>query len=223
MVERLLHTIISAGLAYFTADARRLEEYLTRELHLGAEEAGHIRTYFELDPETSDQAGGPPHIIHSFPRASGPFPCYAIILVSDSIKQKYLGDDLGEGDDEATLDEDDQTDLDGDEGVAIGHAIDYRYDLNTYVFDLPVVCVAYYHLLRHIILGNIPAFHAAGLQNVEFTGNDLLPDPRYMPDNLWIRRLGISFEGDIMGWEARAKGKSIGRAFIGDGITVSGT
>ena len=219
MIERKVYDILTEGLAYYTEDSRRLQELFIR-LGLDEAEAAKIRAYFDYRP-ADGESGGPPTVVHGYPRQVGPFPCWAIVLVGDPIKHKYLGDDEDETEDE--LDDGSIVDLDGNVAHRIGLYIETRIDIYVYVQDIPEICLYYYHLLRQIVLHNLSAFEAAGQSNIEFQGQDLLPpDMRYMPENIWVRRLGLTMEGDMLGWEPRGQGKQIGQALIAGASEDSG-
>jgi hypothetical protein len=145
MNERILHNVLETGLAYFTADADRFETYFQDEHGMSAADTLKLRTYLEYNPADGEH-GGPPNIIHGYPRSTGPFPCWALILMGDRSKQRVIGDDAGTFDDM-----DDEEDLDGDAAIPLVRMSEYTIGIDTCVPDLPDVCKAYYHLLRHIL------------------------------------------------------------------------
>jgi hypothetical protein len=216
--ERLFYTALQAGLAYFTSDADRFELFLIQEHGLTAAEAARMRTYFEYNP-VEGEPGGPPNIIHGYPRTSGPFPCWAIILQADRNRQRMLGNDAGLFDD---LDSD--TDLDGNVAVPNVQIVDNQIQVWTCVPDLPDVGVVYYHLLRHIMFDNLEAMQKAPyyLQNIEFSGADINPMQQNLPENMWLRVLNVSFMTEEAGWETAGAVASIDGAYVDDGETVSG-
>jgi len=221
MVERFLYDVLKTGIDWFLADTRRVSTFYERELGLDAAEAAKARTVFEAD-------GGSPTVLHSYPRTSGPFPCWAIVLAGDALKQKYLGDDLGQLDEEDELDE--LTDLDGKDALGIAIYVSYQYDIFVYAQDSPDLCLWSYSMLRWILLQNLSEFHTNGMHNVEWTGQDLMPDPRYMPENLWTRRLRLSFEAEERAYESKLKIRTVDAFVAGepgetdrDGLNVNQT
>lgn len=209
MNERLLHNVLDTGLAYFTADPDRLETYLQNEQGMSAADTAKIRAYFEMSPEDGE-AGGPPNVIHGYPRSTGPFPCWALLLMADTSKQRMLGDDAG------TMDDlDDEVDLDGVAAIPLVRLADYTIAIDVCVPYLPDICEAYYHLLRHIIFKSVQTLQGSPnyLQNVEFSGGDLAPQQQYLPEYIWIRRLTVTFFVEEAAWESKTVPTSIGGAY----------
>jgi hypothetical protein len=223
MIERMLYEIVSDKLQWFKDDPRRFETFLREHHGLSEEEAHAARTYFEVDPEsTPDTPGGPPHLTHGFPQTSGPFPCWAIILTGDGIRQRYIGDDVGM--DYDTDDEDfvTSTDLDGNDADRVGWWQEDRIEIHTYVQWVPDVMLYYYRLLRHILISEIQRFTDAGMTLASMSGRDLMPDERYMPKGMWIRALALTFEHDADGLVTVQRGTEVDGAFVDDGAESEG-
>jgi len=221
MIERQIFTILKDGIDWFKADPRRIETFFVREHGLTAAEAANVRTYFEYNPAAGEQ-GGPPNVIHGYPRQVGPFPCYAILLDSDATKQRYLGDeagtDTGYGDDAWEGEEN----LDGEPSTTMIHMVEDRISIHVCVENIPDVCLYYYHLLRWILLDSQADFHAEGFSNVQFSGRDLMPQEQYLPEHIWMRVISIQAEHDETAWEPMGRGTRVDGAFIGDGVTSDG-
>lgn len=217
MNERILYTALNTGLDYFKADGDRLEA-LFQDMGLGAAETAQLRAYFELDPDDGAH-GGPPNLVHGYPRSSGPFPCWAIILLSDKSRQRLLGDDAGT---HGAFDT--STDLDGNAAIEKARLADNVIAIDTYVPDLPDVCLYYYHLLRFIVFDNVDEMQRSPhyLQNIEFSGMDLQPNPQYLPENMWLRRLTVTFFTEEAAWEPKSEPTTIDGAFVNDGETQPG-
>lgn len=199
MNERIIQRVLTSGLAPFIADPGLLETLFQGEHGLSPAETALLRAYFEFSPDEG-QPGGPPNIIHGYPRGTGPFPCWAIILLADRSQQRLLGDDAGTHGDFA-----DATDLAGDPAFELTKITSFTIAIDVYVPDLPDVLLYYYHLLRHILFQSVGTLQAAPnyLQQIEFTGADLAPNAQYLPDNLWLRRLTMTFITEEAAWEAR--------------------
>lgn len=204
MIERVIWGMLEAGIEWFSADTRRVSAFF-RRLGLSESEAAGLRAYYAADPAAGAH-GGPPTVIHGFPRQSGPFPCWAVILAGDPIKQMYLGDDL-DGDDE---------DLDGQPGIRIGSRISVQIDVESYAQDNPDIAICYYHMLRHVLWTSKAALIDAGCDNLEFSGRDIQPQQRFLPENIWIRSLRLTADVD----EAEIEQKTIIRSV--DGALVEG-
>lgn len=223
MIERQIKTILTSGIEWFQADPRRLVRFFQEEHGLSQEEAEAARTYFTRNPDQGEH-GGPPTVIHGYPRQVGPFPCYSIVLAGDYAQQKFLGDDAGtalsyEGADDY---DDPVVDLDGEEAQGLVHYVKANFEIHVYVQHIPDVCLWYYHLLRFLIFRSVGEFHAAGYGNVEFSGRDLIPDSRYLPENIWIRVLSLTMEGDEVAYEAKGLGARVDGVFVADGVDSEG-
>jgi hypothetical protein len=216
--ERLLKNVLDAGLAVFTSNANRLEKFFQQEHGLSTAETHKLRTYFEYSPADGEH-GGPPTVIHGYPRSTGPFPCWAIILLGDRSQQRVLGDDAG------TVDTfDDEENLDGEPAIPLVRLVQHTIAIDNYVPDLSDVCLYYYHLLRHILFQNIGTLQASPnfLQNLEITGQDLAPNPQYLPENMWVRRVTLTFFTEEAAWEDKSEPTSIDGAFVNDGDDQAG-
>jgi len=218
MNERLFYTVVKDGLQEFIDSPARLEMFFRREHGLTEAEAQLVRAYFTMRPEEGAN-GGPPNLIHGYPRSTGPFPCWAILLMGDRSRQRFLGDDAGTAEPM-----DDEEDLDEHAAIPLVRLAEYTIAIDTFVPDSPDICLYYYHLLRHIIFQAVPTFQASPnyLQNIEFSGMDLAPDPKYLPENMWIRRLTVTFFVEEAAWEDKNAVTTVDGAFFSDGEESSG-
>jgi hypothetical protein len=216
VIERIIYDKLNEDLQYYKDDSRRLVEFLTKHHGLAEEEAEKARIYFDRNPDIGED-GGPPNIIHGYPRQSGPFPCWAIVLAGDSLKQRFLGDDTGFEyiDDEG--EEQEIEDMDGQLAEGRGSWEDVRIDVHTYVQWIPDIGLYYYHLLRSILINSVGDFINKGMTLSNFGGRDLVPDDRYMPKDIWIRVLSLTFEKQLEGWAPRGEGKVLSGAHYDDG------
>lgn len=216
MIERIIYDRLNTELQYYKDDSRRLVEFLVKHHGLAEVEAEKAKTYFDRDPDTQE-FGGPPNIIHGYPRQSGPFPCWAIVLAGDGLKQRFLGDDTGLEfiDDEG--EEQDIEDMDGQPAEGRGSWEEVRIEIHTYVQHIPDILLYYYHLLRTTMLNSVGDFIDKGITLSGFGGRDLIPDDRYMPKDMWIRVLSLTFEKQLEGWAPRGEGAAISGAHLDDG------
>jgi hypothetical protein len=102
-------------------------------------------------------------------------------------------------------------------GDPAAHYVRYELQIQTCVLDSPDMCLYYYHLLRGVVFKSVPALHAAGLGNIEFSGADLNPYSNYLPENLWIRILSLGMEQEEVSSEEKGLGTTITGALISDG------
>lgn len=216
IVERKIYTIIKEGIEWFKADPNRVYEFLVKRAELEPEEARKVQDYFSMDPDDPDHWGGPPTVMHGYPRYPGPLPCYCLVLMDDGIKNKFLGDDGGTIGDE----EEKWTDLDGEDALPQVKYSSYRFEIGVYVYDNPDICVYYYHLLRFMLFDRAESFHELGISNVEFTGRDVAPDPKYLPENIWARVTSLTVETEEWASDAKGPATSVSGLTVGDGITT---
>ena len=168
--SRILYNALQLGITAITADTDLLDDILALE----DEELGKAKTYWTTHP---------PSVVDGYARFDKPFPILAIVLSGDSNLQDYLG--VGE---EALLDEDD---------IVVGELFKRRM-LGTFTIfvyaDHPDVCLWYYQIARRILNVAVPYMIARKFEDPKLDGADLAPDPRYMPDNIFVRRITIAGE-----------------------------
>ena len=215
MIERLVYTRLNAELQKYKDDPRRLATFLMKHHKLTEEEAELAKAYFTMDPDAGEH-GGPPNVIHGYPRQSGPFPCWAIILPGDGLKQRFIGDDIGDEYIDDDGEEQDIEDMDGQPAEGRGSWEEVRLEIHTYVQWIPDIGLYYYHLLRSIILNAIGDFIDDGITLSNFGGRDLIPDDRYLPKDMWVRSLSITFEKMLEGWAPKGEVKMVAGALVND-------
>lgn len=125
----------------------------------------------------------PPSVMMGYARMEWPFPCYAVTLSSDDPVQDYIG--VGE---HALLDDDDFTI--GNESV---RRTSGKFAILVYA-EHPDVCAWWYRVLRRILNVGIRYLIQNGLEEPSIAGTELAPDPRYTPENLFVRRVMLTVE-----------------------------
>lgn len=118
----------------------------------------------------------PPKVIQGYPRTETVIPCYAIVLTSDNVAQDYIGVGEEPGGE--------------DEGDVFRRRNQGTYTVFVYAGNVDV-CIWYYRVLRYIANVAIPRFTSHGLDPMDVQGAELMPDPRYAPDNVYTRRLSL--------------------------------
>jgi len=197
MVERTLFEVIKAGLDWFVEDARRFARWLVQEQLIAEEEADNARIFFEgqplADPPVPPKA---PTLVHGYARTGGPFPCVALTLGAEDIAQDYLGRDASMLDSEGEYYVDPET---GD--IVDPHLRRLRYTFNLLIHaNHPDVCVWYYHLVKWVVMSSRAELEKRNVEDLSFSGRDMAPDPRYLPDDIFTRLLTVTVEGDET-WE----------------------
>lgn len=197
MVERRLYRIAEAGLAFFTEDSgQRFERFLMSDTGMGltAAEAAKGRLYFAggTDDDGDTVEARPPTLIHGYARPGGPFPCWALTLGSERTAREYLGDDA------VPLDEDGDRFLDPETGDVVDLKIRrVNYNFNILVIsDHPDITVYYYQLLKNILLSQYRITPDNELDDLDLSGQDMAPDPRYLPSDVFARILTVTVDFD---------------------------
>lgn len=170
--ERIILDLLQLGVAAITADTALLDPILST---LSAAELAEAKTYWTAHP---------PEVKQGYARLDWVFPAYAVTLSADDPLQDYIGNY------EEELLSDPDEDLEGD---ISGQRITGRFTVYIYA-EHPDICAWYYRVLRRICNVGITYLIANGLDDPKLQGADLAPDPRYTPDNLFVRRLTISVE-----------------------------
>ena len=163
-------------------DLSLVERHFRKSLGLGTTE---IDTIEELLTET------PPNIIHHYAREGDNVPLWAIVLMEENESTRFIGNDLGiigeqqlVGEGEDAFDPDDPAA--GDD--AQGSIYSARYGVLTYT-EHPDVTRYYYELAKFLFTHARPALMGvSGIIDLQFSGGDLAPDPRYIPAHLFVRQ-----------------------------------
>lgn len=180
--ERVIYRLLRLGVDAITEDlgislpGETVIDDILRQLEDDAEKA-KARAYW---------AEHPPDVVQNYPRMGiNTFPLYAVTLTSESDEKDYIG--VGEHD---TLDDND---------VKIGRQFSQwtagKFTIYVYA-EHPDICAWYYRILRRIVLAGFPYMVKHGLDKPTLDGSDLVPDPRYTPDNMFVRRLTVRTEYD---------------------------
>ena len=135
----------------------------------------------------------PPSVIQGYPRIDAPFPLYAMTLTSDNEANRYLG--VGEHDEPSGFGSDDSEAIGAKDRVEFNQWTKASFTIFVYT-EHPDLCAWYYRILRRICNVGIRFLTSEGLDNATIAGAELAPDPRYTPDNLFVRRLTLTVEYD---------------------------
>lgn len=193
MLERRIYQVLDAGRELVNEDPKFIVDYFCRQGLSDAEAAG-IRDYWlrqdefyrrSLDNTQYEKVVGV-NIVHQFPRSSDQpqFPCWAIVLTDEredsGNKSRFLGDEV---DDEV---------VDGVLTSFSGSVEKKTIAVYTYA-DSPDVCVYYYQLCKFFLkrARDVLKGPDIGILDSAFSGSDMAPDPRYEPENMFVRRFVI--------------------------------
>lgn len=207
MIQRLLFNVLKVGVEQITRDTTILEELFQEQYDLSAEETAAIIKLWNAKP---------PSIIHGYAHADSQFPLFAITLLGERESDKFIGDSAGDIDD--VLD----PDFPAEELSAL-----WRHDYGIWIYtEHPDATLYYYEIAKSILLtantGEIGGegsnlFIRNGVMDIDMQGMDMAPDPRYLPDHLFVRQLRFSCKREFLRVNRASK---LGRAFKVAGIHV---
>jgi hypothetical protein len=178
MIERLYFTALTEGFAQLRLNPLRLEHFFLT-LGLSREEVRSIRSWFEAANPSVNQA---------YPRhGSSRFPGVFIVLDEEVEQQKFLDDSGGLiTTDEAFLDQ-------------VPELVGYEIKTSVYqykhhlliVADNPDKCLYLYQIVRYVLTRQRDNLERQGILHSQFSGADAAPDPNYLPETFFVRRLSI--------------------------------
>lgn len=166
MIQRRLYLILQQGLAAFAKDPSLYNVVFGQYLGLGDKEVASIRATLTRSPI---------RVQHGYPHKDISTPLVAIILQAESQSQKYLGDSG-------------YLPLGGEVGA--GSLWENSYQLMVYSENIDLTSHIY-ELVKAIFIMSHNVLARWGIIAPSFTGMDLAPDPRYIPENLFCRVFGI--------------------------------
>ena len=173
--EQRIRLALMQGVAAISGDVALLDTVLA---DLSASDLATIKNYW---------TDHPPTILSGYARAEGPFPCWAVTLMAEEIVQDYTGAGqeaifLGSG-----------ANPDYKSGTKFKRRVSGTYGITIYA-EHPDVVAFYYRVARRILNVGMWRLLEGGLNEPNLSGADLIPDPRYAPENLFTRRLSVTVE-----------------------------
>jgi hypothetical protein len=216
--ERALHRVIEEGLAVLDATPPLLARFL-RAPGWTDDEVARIVAFWQTE-------GGHPSIVHNYARAAASLPCYAIVLMSETETDDYLGHSEGA----VMLDE--VTQLMAEIEAEIGRRVNVNIRGLQFTFQIfvytenPDVTAAYFNVLRSIFLGANKKLLDFGLERPTYSGMDLTQMPAYLPENVFARVLQVvgyahiltATDLDLTPWDqlfSRIEGLHVANAVVG--------
>ena len=136
----------------------------------------------ELQTYVSDFQRKPPTIKLGYPRSSAQFPHLAIILEGETQTDEALADFLGQ-----TL----PGDPDEYAKEYVGSMFEQTYGIYIYA-EHPDVCLYLYHFAKAIIMSADITLQECGILEPAYSGNEMIPQQDELPENMFVRRLGIT-------------------------------
>lgn len=123
----------------------------------------------------------PPKAVIGYPRSTASFPCFSIILEGEQESENFLGDFAGE----TTRDEG------GDFMEYVGAFYESTYGIYIYA-EHPDVCIYLYQFAKSVVHGAKPFLFSCGVQHLQLSGGELVPDAEFMPESMFVRILRVT-------------------------------
>lgn len=165
MILRRIFTVLRDGLTAFAANPALYDTLYQDFLGMEPRECAAIKAAL---------ARAPVRVQHGYPHTDIQMPCMCLILQAESVSQKFLGDvaylPLG--------------------GRGAGSQYEISAQLLIYSENIDLT-QALYELARAVLIVSHQRLAQEGIQSPNFTGMDLAPDARYLPEQLFCRVLGI--------------------------------
>lgn len=168
--EQRIRLALLQGVTAISADVNLLDSVLD---DLSASDLASIKAYW---------TDHPPTVVSGYARAEGPFPCFAVTLMAEESAQDYTG----AGQEASFLGS-------AKSGTKFKRRVSGSYGVSIYG-EHPDIVACYYRVARKIVNVGMWRLLEGGLNEPVLSGADLAPDPRFAPENLFIRRLTITVE-----------------------------
>ena len=198
MIQRFIYRALKQGLEEIKSDNRILQFLFEDWYSMSEEETETIQRIFNEKT---------PLVVHGYLPKDAQIPAYSITLSGEAEAQNVLGDEAAQ-----SLDENDE-----DYGSDIYTAIwEHSYNIHCYA-EHPDVCQYIYEAAKSMLLSAGTIFLEEGLFEGHLSGMDLIPDPRYIPEHLFVRQLTFKCQREFMQVDRLSK---LRKAFRVRGIHV---
>jgi len=175
LVERIILLILRTEIDRLVADRSELERFFSHFYDPTAGPAERARF-------VTDFLASPPVVVLGFPRHTGTFPCFAVVLETEEEAQNVLGDYMGE-----TVEGEDAA-----EAAEYSGAI-FSQSYGIFIYAEHPDKVAYlYQFAKLVLFGAKDFLIRAGLIEPRFSGGELSPEEMYLPENMFARVLRIT-------------------------------
>jgi hypothetical protein len=193
MIQRFLFNIVKAGIEEISKDLNILDDIFS-QFDMPQKELDAIRTLWEAKP---------PHVKHQYARVDDETPLYSIVLGNEQETDFYIGNDA------ATVTEP----TDPDFGADIKSSI-WNHTYHTLCYSEHPDHTSYlYEVLKAIYIA--AKLDDCGVFDARFSGMDLAPDPRYIPEHLFVRQFTLAGKREF---ERLDRASKLGKAFKVRGI-----
>lgn len=199
MIQRVIYDVLTSAIAAVNSDPAILDDLFEVNWGLSRSEVDGIKTFFSTQT---------PNVIHGHARSDSEFPLYSIVLSDEGEADNVLGDDAGQVE---TLGSDD---FGADCYTAIWT---HNYDIMCFA-EHPDAVQYMYEVAKNAFFAVSADFIQAGLFELHLSGGDVAPDPRYIPEHLFLRRLGFSVQREFLRTDRASR---LRKAFKVSGLHVS--
>lgn len=198
MIQRLLFRALERGIAILTETPDMVGDLFRTEYGLPEGEVEGIQTLFEEQT---------PKVIFGYSGPDAVYPIYSVVMPAERESVKYIGDDPG-------MIEDPEDIQFGTEQV--GSIWSHQYDILV-MSRHPDATAYYYEIAKQILVTARDYFIEAGAFDMQLSGTDLAPDPRYQPEFVFVRRLSFQCSREF---QRPIADSQFGKAFKVAGIFV---
>jgi hypothetical protein len=198
MINRVLYNVLQYGINAVQQDTTLLSDLFGDLYGLTSTEVASIQTYFQTKTFT---------VVQGYPHQAMKPPVYALVLSAEQQDERFIGDEVG-----MVLDGSQYSNCD-----QYGAIWSHNYQVLCYA-DHPDVCFYMYEIAKNAFQG---ADHYMLEQNVlewSYGGMDLMPDERYIPQNLFCRAMTITAKSQFTRIDRNSR---LSKAFKVSGIAVA--
>lgn len=172
MIQRFIFNVLKDGVEQVTDDPTIIDQIFQELYGLSETETEAIKAHWIAKP---------PVIRHGYAPRDIDVPTYSIILENETESQTWLNNDVG------TVEDPEDPDFRAD---VFGSIWQHQYGILIFA-EHPDVTTYYYEIAKSILLSGNEFFIGQGLFDIDISGGDLAPDPRYIPEHLFARRVSF--------------------------------
>lgn len=186
MIHRYIHNILTSGIQAIQDDLSILDELFLQNYSLDEVELNSIKTYFRNNGM---------EVTNGYARRDATFPLATIILTSDNEDTYFLNE---EG---APIQDEDSMFFHMDLKSTIW-AYNYQIMVMT---EHPDITAYYYEIVKSIMLLGLATLVDLGCYGFQLSGGEMAPDPRYMPEHLFVRQLSFKCNMEFQRFDRDSK------------------
>ena len=191
-LEKAVYDIVAKGLGELKQDRSLVEDFFRHVAQLPEQGCREFADYFLSETI---------RVVHGYPLAEEfTFPLISVVLNGDMAGAKYLGND-------GFVSEDPTSPTYGVPNIAM----EFQVGCTVSVYAThPDVTMYLYQLIKMLVMQGLRGLTEAGYYDFGLAGQDLRPDPTYVPANTFVRVLAVNAREN---YEVPAPSDSLGRAW----------